>query len=298
MAKGKGIGEASLRLAARFALASFAIMCLVPMLLVLIVSVTDEGALVTNGYSFFPSKLSLSAYIYALSGGMIAHAYLVTILATAVGTTISLLITSLYAYAISRKDFGPRKLFLRLAVFTMLFNGGLVPWYLVCTQVLHLRDTFMGLVVPYVINAYFLVIMKTYFQSGIPDSLIESAKIDGAGEFTIFFRIVIQISTPALASVGLFIAVGYWNDWWLPMMFVEDRRLVNLQFMLYKIQNNLTFLTSGLVKTSNALGSVEKMPAESARMAIAVLAAGPVVLFLPLAQKYFVKGLTMGSVKE
>ncbi len=287
------------KLLGHIVLIGFTLLCLVPMVLVLIVSLTDENTLSLNGYSFLPVHWSLEAYKYAFSGGgSVIQAYLVTISVTLIGTFLSLLITGLYAYALSRKDFAHRRFFLGLAAFTMLFNGGLVPWYLVCTQVLHLRDSFWALIIPYLMNAYYLIIMKTFFQSGIPDSIIESAKMDGAGEFRIFFQIILQIATPAFATVGLFIALGYWNDWWLPMMFVENPNLINLQFLLYKIQNNIAFLTSGMVKSADAMGAISRMPAESARMALAVLAAGPVVLFFPFVQKYFVKGLTLGSVKE
>ena len=280
-------------------LAFSTLLCLLPMVLVLIVSLTSEQTLAVDGYSFFPRSWSFEAYTYAFTGGeAVLKAYLVTASVTLLGTALSLLITALFAYALSRKDFVHRRFFLGLAAFTMLFNGGLVPWYLVCTQFLGLRDSYWALIVPFLVNAYYLVIMKTFFQSGIPDSIVESARIDGAGEFRIFFQIVFPIATPAFATVGLFVALGYWNDWWLPLMFVENPDLVNLQFLLYKLQNNLNFLTSGMVRSADAASSLSRLPAESARMAMAVLAAGPVVFFFPFVQRYFVKGLTMGSVKE
>ncbi|MFD2615307.1 carbohydrate ABC transporter permease [Paenibacillus gansuensis] len=278
-------------------IAVYAMLCVIPFFLVVAISFTDEKTLGLNGYSFLPAKLSLDAYSYILSGSsMVLQAYGITIVATFVGTFLGLLVTSLYAYAISRKDFRYGKFFTGYAAVTMLFSGGLVPWYLVCTQLLHLNDTFYALIIPYLINAFFVIIMKTFFQSGVPDSIVESAKLDGAGEFRIFFSIVTRISLPAFATVGLFLALTYWNDWWLPMMFIEEQSLVNLQFLLYRIQNNMVFLTSNLV-SADASASVAEMPAESARMAMAVLATGPIVLAYPFVQKYFVKGLTLGAVK-
>ncbi|ANE46467.1 sugar ABC transporter permease [Paenibacillus swuensis] len=278
-------------------IALYAMLCVVPFFLVVAISFTDEKTLGLNGYSFIPAKLSFDAYSYILSGSsMVLQAYGITILATFVGTFLGLLVTSLYAYAISRKDFRYGRFFTGYAAVTMLFSGGLVPWYLVCTQLLHLNDTFYALIIPYLINAFFVIIMKTFFQSGVPDSIVESAKLDGAGEFRIFFSIVTRISLPAFATVGLFLALTYWNDWWLPMMFIEDQSLVNLQFLLYRIQNNMVFLTSSLV-SADASASVADMPAESARMAMAVLATGPIILAYPFVQKYFVKGLTLGAVK-
>ncbi|MBC8080660.1 MAG: carbohydrate ABC transporter permease [Gorillibacterium sp.] len=278
-------------------LSSYALLSIIPFLLVLAVSFTDEKTLSLNGYSFFPEKLSLDAYKYTLAGGgLVINAYGVTILATLIGTSLALLIISFFSYAISRRDFKYSGFFTGFAGITMLFNGGLVPWYLVCTQFLHLTDTFASLIIPYLVNAFFVIIMKAFFRSTVPESIIESAKLDGAGEFRIFFSIVTKISLPAFATVGLFLALAYWNDWWLPMMFVEKQSLVNLQFLLYRIQNNMAFLTSGIA-SPDASASVANMPAESARMAMAILATGPIILAYPFVQKYFVKGLTLGAVK-
>ncbi|WNR44531.1 carbohydrate ABC transporter permease [Paenibacillus roseipurpureus] len=278
-------------------ISAYAVLCVIPFILVVAISVTDEKTLGQMGYSFLPTKLSIDAYRYILTGSnMVIQAYGITILTTVLGTILGLLVTSLYAYAISRKDFKYGRFFTGYAAITMLFNGGLVPWYLVCTKLLHLNDTFYALIIPYLISAFYVIIMKAFFQSGVPDSIIESAKLDGAGEFRIFFSIVTRISLPAFATVGLFLALSFWNDWWLPMMFIEKQSLVNLQFLLYRIQNNMVFLTSGLV-SSDASASVADMPAESARMAMAVLATGPIILAYPFVQKYFVKGLTLGAVK-
>lgn len=279
-------------------LSAYTLLCIIPFVLVVVVSFTDEKILSLNGYSFFPAKLSIEAYKYTLSGSTkILQAYGITILTTLIGTFLGLLIISLYSYAISRKDFKYAGFFTGFAAITMLFNGGLVPWYLVCTQFLHLRDQYFALIIPYLVNAFYIIIMKTFFKGSVPDSIIESAKLDGAGEFRIFFSIISRISLPAFATVGLFLGLNYWNDWWLPMMFIENQSLVNLQFLLYRIQNNLAFLTSGIVKSADATSSLANMPAESARMAMAVLAVGPIILSYPFVQKYFVKGLTLGAVK-
>lgn len=281
------------------ALIFYILLCIVPLLLVLMVSLTDENTLAVTGYSFFPKVFSFEAYSYVLSEGVkLLNAYAVTTLVTIVGTFLGLLIIAMYSYAISRKDFRYNKFFTTFAVITMLFNGGLVPWYLICIQVLHIKDTVWALIIPYLVNAFYIIVLKSFFKSSIPDSIIESAKLDGAGEFRIFFSIITRISLPGFATVGLFLALGYWNDWWLPMMLIERREeLVNLQFLLYRVQENLTFLSSGLVRSSNAVGSMSNLPTEGARMAMAVLATGPIVLVYPFIQKYFVKGLTLGAVK-
>ncbi|MGQ9631006.1 MAG: carbohydrate ABC transporter permease [bacterium] len=177
----------------------------------------------------------------------------------------------------------------------MLFNGGLVPWYILIVRYLHLKDTLWVLIVPYLVVPWFVLLLRTFFQQ-IPISLIESAKIDGASEFRIFFSIIVPLSKPALATIGLFICLRYWNDWWLSLLYIEKENLVPLQYMLYRMMANIQFLTSQLTTTAVDI-DVGKLPNESARMAMCVLAAGPMLFVFPFFQKYFVKGLTAGALK-
>jgi putative aldouronate transport system permease protein len=271
--------------------------CIVPLLLVVAVSITDESTVVVQGYRFIPDKLSLEAYRYLWQEGRtIFNAYGVTVFTTVVGTVLSLVVISTFAYPLSRKDFAYRKLFTFLVVFTLLFNGGLVSWYLVTTQVLHLKNNIWALIVPYLFNGWYVMIMKTYFTTTIPDPVIESAKIDGAGEFRTFLTIVLPLSLPGLATIGLFSAIVYWNDWWLPLMLITNDKLLNMQYLMYKAQSFADFLSSA---SGLNYGSIMQLspPSLTLRMALAVVGIGPIVLAYPFFQKYFVQGLTVGAVK-
>ncbi|SDD03703.1 putative aldouronate transport system permease protein [Paenibacillus sp. UNCCL117] len=271
--------------------------CIVPLLLVIAVSFSDEQTVVVHGYRFLPDKLSLDAYRYLWQEGRtIMNAYGVTVFTTVVGTVLSLAVISTFAYPLSRKDFAYRKLFTFLVVFTLLFNGGLVSWYLVTTQVLHLKNNIWALIIPHLFNGWYVMIMKTYFNTTIPDPVIESAKIDGAGEFRTFLTIVLPLSLPGLATIGLFSAIVYWNDWWLPLMLITNDKLLNVQYLLYKAQSFADFLSSA---SGLNYGSVMQMspPSLTLRMALAVVGIGPIVLAYPFFQKYFVQGLTIGAVK-
>lgn len=274
----------------------YSVLCVYPMLLVIGVSFTDEGSLLKYGYKVIPEQFSLDSYTYLMkSASDILHAYGVTILTTVVGTLLSLAVIALYAYPISRRDFKYKKQFTFFIFFTMLFNGGMVPWYIVCTKVLHIQDTFFALVLPYVVNAWYTLILRTFFSTSVPDSIVESAKIDGAGEFKAFLKMVLPMSVPGLATIGLFNTLRYWNDWWLPMMLTTDPNLSNLQYFLQRILLNIQELTG--YGNSDAAAELSKVPSEGARMAICVIAVGPIIFAYPFFQKYFVQGLTIGAVK-
>ncbi|MEC0231815.1 carbohydrate ABC transporter permease [Paenibacillus alba] len=271
--------------------------CLVPLLLIVAVSVTSEQSVVIDGYRFWPQQFSLEAYKYLLQEGKtIIQAYGVTIFVTVVGTILSLLVIASFAYPLSRKDFAYRRLFTFLVVFTLLFSGGMVSWYMVTTQILQLKNNVWALIVPYLFNGWYVMIMRTYFMSSIPDGIVESAKIDGAGEYRIFFSIVLRLSLPGLATIGLFSAIVYWNDWWLPLMLIQDDKILNIQYLLYKAQSTADFLSS--VSGQN-YGTVMQItpPSLTVRMALAVVGIGPIVLAYPFFQKYFVQGLTVGAIK-
>ncbi|HEY5585973.1 MAG TPA: carbohydrate ABC transporter permease [Ruminiclostridium sp.] len=275
----------------------FSVFCILPILYVVAISFSKELDIVTLGYRLIPSNISLKAYEYILrKPTLIINSYTISIIVTVSGTFLSLFLTSMLAYAISRKDYRYRKITSFYIFFTMLFNGGLVPWYILVAKYLHMKDSILALILPYTIAAWFVLLMKG-FMGGIPDSIIESAKIDGASEFKAFFKIILPISKPALATVGLFNVLMYWNDWWLGMLFINNEKLVPLQLMLYRIMSNIAFMTSGVASTQVTALNLSDLPNESARMAMCMLAAGPMLFIFPFFQKYFVKGLTLGAVK-
>ena len=278
--------------------AIYGILCLAPIILVIIVSFTDEKTLALNGFTFFPKMLALNAYEFLLADWRsVARAYGITVYATIVGTILSVLITSMFAYVVSRKDFKYRNHFAFFMFFTMLFNGGLVPWYMMYTQVLHLKDNLLVFIVPTLFSAYNMLIVRTYFQNNVADSLIESAKIDGAGEYTIFFRIVVPISKPVFATISLFVGLGLWNDWYISLLYINSSEMINLQYLMYRTMVNIQSLQSHITDIPNAAEMINKMPNQSLRMAMAVVGIGPIVLAYPFLQKYFIKGLTIGAVK-
>jgi len=278
--------------------AFIALICLIPFLLVLVGSFTDEKEIIMNGYSLFPSKLSLAAYKTALKEPIdIIRAYGVTISLTVIGTTLGLFIVAMTGYVLQRKDFVWRNKISFFFYFTTLFSGGLVPWYILMVKYLHLKDNYLALLLPPLLSVFNIIIMKSYI-SGIPQALTESAKIDGAGDFYIFIKIIIPLLKPALATVGLFIALGYWNDWYNSMLFINNEKLFSLQYYLYRIVNNIEAYKNILAQTGgSSIGSVIEMPTESLKMALAIIVTGPIVLLYPFVQKYFVSGITIGAVK-
>ena len=273
--------------------------CLLPLLIVLAVSFTDQRMVTLHGYSLIPRQFSLAAYQYLLyDSAQIIKAYGVSILVTVAGTAVSVLVTALIAYPLSRQDFAFRHIFAFYVFFTMIFNGGLVPWYLVWTDVFSIRDTLFALVVPnHLMSAFFVMIMRTFFKSSIHGSIIESASIDGAGEWRILFRIVLPLSLPVLATIGLFNTLNYWNDWFNSLVFIGNRDMYTLQYLMYKVLMNIQFLSSNPEISRVAGNQLAMLPAETARMAMAIVGIGPIVLAYPFFQRYFVKGLTVGAIK-
>ncbi|MCM3631377.1 carbohydrate ABC transporter permease [Paenibacillus glycanilyticus] len=277
----------------------FALACVFPFLLVMVISFTDEKTLAQDGYSLFPNKWSTDAYSYLFKAGdQLLRSYGVTIFVTVIGTAISLIFISLFAYAISRKGFKYRKFFAFLAFFTMLFNGGLVPSYIVTTKLLGLGNSLWALILPLAVNAFYIMIMRTFFSTMIPDAIIESGKIDGAGEFGIFFRLIVPLALPGLATIALFNVLGYWNDWFNALLYIENPDLVPLQSMLMRIENSMQFILANSNNASLGTAVLQSMPQDTSRMAMVVLATGPIVLAYPFFQRYFVQGLTVGAVKE
>lgn len=272
------------------------ICCIAPILLVLSISFTPEKLIVENGYKFFPQAFSTEAYEYLFANAAsIFNAYKVTIFVTVVGTVLGLTITAMIAYPLSREDLKYRNIIAVFLFITMLFNGGLVPSYILVTKYLHLKDTIWILIFPLMVSAWNILIMRNFFKTGVPVTVIESAKLDGAGEFYTFVKIVAPISKPAFATVGLFISIAYWNDWWNALLYIEDRSLMPLQYTLQSILMNIQVLLSN---TNNQVQTkVVEIPTEGVRMALCVLAIGPIVLAYPFFQKYIVKGMTVGAVK-
>lgn len=282
-------------------IAIFAISCVVPFFFVIMISLTSEGSLATNGYRFWPKEFSLEAYRYIFQGAMsqrIIHALGVTVFITVTGTIVNATMTSLYAYVISRSNFPFKKFFTLFALITMLFSPGMVANYLVMTNLLQLKDTIWALILPLALGPFNILVMRTFFKKTVPDSIIESARIDGASEMRIFVSIVLPLAVPGIATISLFAALGYWNDWFNALLYIQKDTLVPLQYLLMKIQNNLEFLSRSTDMGARRQEGLGVLPSESARMAIVVLSTLPIALTYPFFQKYFVGGLTIGGVKE
>lgn len=275
-------------------LAALAIFCVLPMLIIISISLSSMSDIYEVGYTIFPKGLNFEAYKYILKDTkQIFVSYGVSLRVTLIGTLISTAFTAALAYPLSRPDFKMNKPFMFFVFFTMLFNGGLIPWYMLITNVLHIKDTLAVLIVPYLLNAWYVILMRTYFKS-IPISLIEAAKIDGANELVTFFRIIIPMSKPGIATVGLLSMLRYWNDWWLSMLFIESDNLVPLQFLMHRIMSNLAELQK---EVEMYVTEMADFPTEPARMAMAIIAAGPMMFVFPFFQRYLVKGMSVGSVK-
>lgn len=270
------------------------IVCALPFILIISGSFSNQDEILKYGYGLLPRKFTAFAYQIAFERPQaILNAYLVTFITTAAGSVLGLFITSMTGYVLSRKDFEWRNKFSFFFYFTTLFSGGLVSWYILIMKYLKLGDSVLVLILPTILNVFYIIIMKS-FMSTIPSAITESAKIDGANDFKIFIKLILPLSTPALASIGLFIALGYWNDWYLSYMFIQNDNLFTLQFYLYKIVAG----ADALAKLSYVPGKDSAaIPAETLKLAMTVIATGPIVLLYPFAQKYFVSGLTIGSVK-
>lgn len=277
-------------------LALFGLACILPFVFTIIISFTDESVLL-NGYSFWPSKWSLDGYRYIFkSGKLIVDAFGVSIKLVLIGTVLGLIVTSMYAYILFRKDYKFRKFFNWLSFITMIFSAGLVPTYVVFVQMLHLKNSLWALIFPLLCSPFNIIVLKTFYSTSIPEALIESASIDGCSELRTFIQIILPISLPGLATIALFYTLGYWNDWYNALLYIDEASMAPLQYLLMKIQNNINYLTTnmGEIGTAEALRS---MPSESARMVLAVIIIVPIACAYPFFQKYFVAGLTVGSVK-
>ena len=269
---------------------------ILPFVLLVIASFTDNAVAVSEGFSFWPTKWSTNAYEYIVNErATLLRAYGITILVTLIGTSVGLMISSMLAYTLSNDELPGRKVLTFFVVLTMLFNGGLVPTYLIYTNVFHIKDTLLALIVPSLLmNGFNVVLIRNYFATGVPKSLYEAARIDGAGEIYIFARIALPLSKPILATVGLLMGIAYWNDWQNGLYYLNDTKLYSIQNILNRINENISFIASN--STSGV--KIADLPTNTIRMAIAVVGILPIVCIYPFFQEYFVKGIAVGAVKE
>ena len=275
-----------------------ALLCFLPALLVLIVSFSSESSVLNKGYSYIPLQWSLESYKYLLhQGEYITHSFVNSLGITLVGTLIGLVLCSTMGYALSRPNYRLRSFFTWFIFIPMLFSGGLVASYMINTQILGMKNTYAALVFPMCCSSFYIIIMRTFFQTSVPDAIIESAKIDGARQIRIFAQIVLPISLPAIATIGLFYTFAYWNDWMLAMYYLNTNRqdLFPMQYVLINLENNIDFLT----RNSQFMtpGENNNLPSETVRMTMVVISVVPIACSYPFFQKYFISGLTIGAVK-
>ena len=273
-----------------------AVCCLLPFLLVLSGSFSDQTSILTHGYQLIPETFSLDAYttLFKIPGELL-RAYAVTIFVTFTGTFLGLFLTSMAAYVLSSKSFRYRNQVSFFFYFTSIFGGGLVPWYIFNTKYLHFHNSVISLILPILVNVTYLLILKSYMSS-IPDALYESAKLDGANDFTSYLHIALPLCKAGLATVGLFIALNYWNDWYNAMLFLDEGRsdLYPLQYFLNNILTKAQAISAAAARSGLPMSEV---PSEPMKLAMTVVATGPIILLYPFLQKYFVKGVTIGAVK-
>lgn len=292
----KGRDEKIFGLISHICVIFFAVICLLPFYLILVGSFTKEESILKEGYSFLltAQKFSLEAYKMAIKNPTtMLQAYGITIYVTVIGTVIAVLLVCMTGYVLSRPDFPWRNGLSFFFFFTTLFNGGLVPWYLMCSKVLHFNNHIYSLILPCLFSVWNMIIAKNYMK-GIPFELTEAAKMDGAGDFYIFCKVILPTAKPLMATIGLFTALTYWNDWYNCMLFMSTSGKWNLQYTLQNILNSSEALKKIAAMTGMQVGQV---PTEGLKLAMTVIATGPIILLYPFLQKYFVKGMTVGAVK-
>lgn len=275
------------------------IYCIIPFILMLATSLTSETELATSGYSFWPKQLSFAAYEYLWAKRYtIGRCYILTIIVTVVGTVGNLILTSLFAYPLSRKDFKQRNIFAFILFFTTLFNGGLTASYIVWTRLFHIKDTIWALILPgSFMGAMNVLMVRNYYSANVPYEIIEAARMDGAGSFRIYAGIMVPLSKPVMTTIGLFAALGYWNNWTNGLYYITDTKLYTIQVYLQKLMDNIAYLKSGETAAESAALAMRTMPTEAARMAIAIIAILPMLMVYPFIQKELVKGMVVGGVK-
>ena len=277
----------------------FALACIIPFLFVISISFSSEESIRRIGYSFMPQEWSMAAYRQVLNlGDALWRSYFNSFLITIAGTLVSVAMCVLYAYPLYRKDYRFRGFFSFLSFFTMIFGGGLIPTYIVCKNLLGMSNNYYALIVPMLVSPFNIIIMRTFFQTTVPFDLIEAATIDGSGEYNTLVRIVLPIMKPGIATVSLLTALGYWNEWFLCLLYVTKRELYPLQYLLMEMQRNAEFLArnSSMIGASGA-EAIRNLPSQTMRMAVVVFIVLPIACAYPFFQRYVVAGLTIGSVK-
>ena len=288
------------QVAANLIMIVLTLFCLLPFLLLIISSITQENALVRNGYSFFPEQIDFAAYKYLLvDSTSIVRGYILSAFVTVTGTVANLAVTTLFAYPLSRRDLPGRAFISFFLFFTMLFNGGLVPSYIMWTQTFHIKNTIAALLFPnLMMGAFYVIMMRTYFTTNIPEAVIEAARIDGAGELTILVRVVLPMSVPIIVTLALLVGLGYWNDWLNGLYYINEDRLYSIQVLLNKMLMDVQFLMSNTNAAQSLQNQDIALPSTGIKMAVAVMGALPVLVIYPFFQKYFVKGIVIGAVKS
>jgi putative aldouronate transport system permease protein len=273
----------------------FALFCLIPFIMVISSSFTSEQYIIRHGYVLFPKEFTLESYSLALKNPVaIARAYGVTAFVTVVGTALGVFINTMTGYVLQRKDFKWRNGFSFYFFFTTLFSGGLVPYYILCIKYLRLKNSILALFIPSMISVWNLLLTKGFLTGNVPFEITESAKIDGAGDFTIFIKLILPLSKPLIATIGLFTALGYWNDWFSCLLFITNEKLYTLQYFLYSLLQSVRAIRTVMEEADIYIPT---LPIESLKMTLTVIVTGPIIFLYPFVQRYFVKGLTLGAVK-
>lgn len=296
----RGKEEKRFQILAHIILALLSALAVIPFVLMIVSSLTDNNTLVANGYSFWPEKWSLYAYEYIFNtGNSVLHAYGISIVLTIVGTLIALILTTMLSYVISRKGLPGRGVITFLVVFTMLFNGGLVPTYMVYAKIFNVKNTFMALLVPgLLMNGFNIMLMKSYFCTNIPDEILDAAYIDGATEFQAFYKVALPLAKPIVATIALFVGIAYWNDWMNGYIYItKNTDLYSVQNLLNRMMQNIQYLSQNRSNIQQAGVGLNAIPTASVRMAMATVGVLPILVVYPFVQKYFVKGITLGGVK-
>jgi putative aldouronate transport system permease protein len=274
-----------------------ALVTLIPIYIIVIASITQEGTLAANGYRLWPEEFSLTAYSYLFGqGSVVVTAYKNTVISTIAGTVLSVISVGLYAYPLSRPNFKFKTFFTFYAFFTMLFSGGLVSYYMVMRQILSIDNSLWALFLPSSFSAFWVIVMTTFYRANVPNEVIESARIDGAGEWRMLLQIVVPLSLPGLATVALFAAIGIWNNFFNSLLLVDEARYYSLQFTIYTTLNNIRFLLENADKMPGIVNLAE-LPSQTFRMAMAVVTVGPIIFAYPFFQRFFIRGLTIGAIK-
>ncbi|MFV0504188.1 MAG: carbohydrate ABC transporter permease [Lachnospirales bacterium] len=278
--------------------AILAFVCVVPVFFIFMISISSEESIKVNGYRFFPSEFSLESYKFLFDElSTIVQALGVSIFVTVVGTIIGLALTIMMGYVLSRRNFRLNGLFTMIVFIPMIFNGGMISSYVVNTQFLHLKDSVWALILPLCVSSFNVIISKTFFKSNIPESVVESAQIDGATQLQIFLKMAIPLAKPLLATIALFLTFGYWNDWFQSSLYISNSNLLSLQALLDQIQRNIEMMASNPAAGVSMIEYMKSMPKEGARMAMAIIIIVPIACCYPFFQRYFISGLTIGAVK-